>query len=155
LAKVKLKGAKQLAAKLGKLAAAKYLKPVLHRSALKVKSKVAKYPPASEANLPGPYPARWYQRGYGARYARKSGGIGGRRTSERLGASWFTQVGAFRAVLTNKASYAPYVQKKYGKPKQTTFHAKRGWPTAEDTLQKMKPEIQRMMQAEIRKVIRN
>ena len=106
--------------KSGIFAAGTYLKGVLRE-----------YPGSSIANSPKPYPGRWYERGYGTRYVRKSGGIGGRKTSETLGKRWTVKKenNGMTVIVGNNASYAKWVQ---GHNTQARFHKSRGWKTTGD-----------------------
>ena len=99
-----------------------------------VQTKMASPPTETEANRPGPYPKRWYQRNWGPRYARKSGGTGGQNTSERLQFSWRTQIvkPAEAHVFTKspqtggEVSYVEHVQ---SYEMQTAVHKEHGWQT--------------------------
>lgn len=140
---MQINGLPELIAKLGRLGAAQYLRPALKNAGMRVRDIVKKYPPNSDANMPGAYPKRWYRRGYGPRWARKRGGVGGRRTSEHLGKRWAVYPGAFRAVVSNDASYAVYV---HGAERQAGFHARRGWITDETALRQATPQIEQEIQ---------
>ena len=99
-----------------------------------VQSKMAVYPPETDANKPGPYPKRWYQRQFGPRYAKKDGSIGGQNTSERLQKAWRTQIikPTEAHVFTkspqtgDEVSYVEYVQ---SYESQTAVHKEHGWQT--------------------------
>src|SRR3990167_808463 len=106
MAGLQIKGLAALQKKLGILAAADFLRGIMQAATLRLKSRSAVYPPSTAANVPGPYPKRWYERGFGARWAKASGGMGGSRTSERLGTQWFARSNALQGVVGNRASYA-------------------------------------------------
>jgi len=99
-----------------------------------VQTKMAVYPPETDANRPGPYPKRWYQRHFGPRYARKAGGFGGQNTSERLQKAWRTDIiKPLEAHVFTKStqtggevSYVEYVQ---SYESQTSVHKEHGWQT--------------------------
>jgi hypothetical protein len=102
------------------------------------------YPPVSEANYPNAK-GRWYQRGYGTKYIRKDGSIGGRETSHPLKDGWKEKL--FRGnnpkgVVSNTAPYSPYVQ---GDPRrnpgQAKIHQKRGWKSLPVEGKKLAPKI--------------
>lgn len=95
---------------------------------------IATYPPATIANSPANPTGRWYQRGYGPRWRRKDGSVGGRKTSQQLGQSWTTKVSNWQAVVGTKATYAPFVQ---SAEDQAAFHKARGWKTDQDVLQEV------------------
>ena len=69
-------------------------KRVLLRAVLELKDLAAGYPVEGSWNVaPGTKgKGVWYQRGFGTRYNRKDGTIGGRNTSQRLQKSWNTEV---------------------------------------------------------------
>lgn len=85
---------------------------------------VLPYPPAGAANRPNAQ-GRWYERGYGPRWRRRNGRIGGRKTSQLLNRSWAITRVAGGARLQNRASYSGAV---HGDD-QAAFHARRGWQT--------------------------
>jgi hypothetical protein len=98
--------------------------------ALHVKGVIAQYPPGTEANTPGPYPKRWYVRGYGPQWALKGGGVGKLHTSETLGRRWTIakRDGGLGAVVGNNASYAREVQG----DKQQRWHKAHGWKRVDE-----------------------
>jgi len=155
VANLQIKGLKELQAKLGAVAAAEYLRAIVQAATLRLKSRAAVYPPSTAANLPGAYPKRWYERGFGARWAKKSGGVGGRRTSERLGTQWYALASALQGVVGNRASYARYPKGFVGKdPRQALAMRRLGWTSIEDDAAKEIPGIERDMQAAVDKQLR-
>ena len=100
-----------------------------------LKGVISEYPGSSSANSPKPYPGRWYERGYGTRYVRKSGGVGGRRTSQTLGKRWSVKKenAGMTVIVGNNASYAKWVQ---GANTQARFHKARNWKTTQDVADK-------------------
>ena len=133
-----IKGIDRLIAKLGLVATARFIQPRLKAGAAAITNRLKRYPPAGSGNLPGRYPKRWYQRGYGPRWALKKGGAGGKKLSQRLGTRWAYNLYGVRAVIGNAASYAPYVQ---GEEKQSKVHELIGWETAEDAAEQELPGI--------------
>jgi len=97
-----------------------------------VRSEIATYPPATEANMPGR--GRWYERGYGTRWRTKSGAVHGRKTSEQLGQSWAVEARNMRGSVGTRVSYAPFVQEE---ERQAGFHKRRGWKTDVDVAEKV------------------
>jgi hypothetical protein len=90
--------------------------------ALEVHDEVAPYPAApSSAGR-----RQWYERGYGRRWRRRDGSIGGRKTSQTLGRRWAVRPTPDGAEVANTASYAPLV---HGTKTQARIHAQRGWVT--------------------------
>ena len=112
------------------------LKPAFRRASLAIaeviRDEIAKYPPATIANSPSNPRGRWYQRGYGPRWARRDGSVGGRKTSEQLGQSWTTRQKDMGAIVGTKVSYAPFVQ---AANQQASFHQGRGWVTDRQAVQ--------------------
>lgn len=144
---LQIKGLPELERKLGAVAAAKFLADILRAATLRLKGRAAVYPPATNANVPGPYPKHWYQRGYGVRWARKAGGAGGRRTSERLGTQWYAMSNALRGVVGNRASYARYPKGLLsGQPLQSRAMRRLGWVSLETDVQKEVPLIEKDLQ---------
>lgn len=90
---------------------------------------ISPYPPA-----PPRKKNRWYERGYGPRWQRRDGTIGGRKTSETLGRKWRIIKGRGRVVLENRASYAGWVHRK---EKQARIHTETGWKTEVDMEQEL------------------
>ena len=110
------------------------LSPAIQDSTLEIAAEfqdvIAPYPPASYANQPKQF-FPWYERGFGTRYP----GGGGRQTSQTLGRKWdISKHGRLGAVLSNTATYAPYVHlAEY----QAWFHGPRGWKTEEDAIKQV------------------
>ena len=121
-AAIRIEGLGRLQGKMRKLDDLQGVKNAMRAAALHVKGKIAKYPPASEANRPSET-GRWYERGYGMRWPG-----GGKKTSEMLGRKW--TIGQRDAGLTqvigNNVSYGVYVQ---DDEHQARFHKRRGWKT--------------------------
>jgi hypothetical protein len=74
---IEIKGLQELRAKLKGLASGKYLDGVLRAAQRRLLERLRDYPPVSGANRPRPAPGRWYERGYGSRWSRVRGGVGG------------------------------------------------------------------------------
>ena len=147
---IKIEGLDRAMRKLTALENREYVKGTMQACVLLAKNHIAVYPPATEANSPSR--KRWYERGFGTRYRRKDGTIGGRRTSETLGRKWATEVTDKGLVgkIGNNASYARFV---HDADKQARFHAARRWRTDKDTFAAVEPKIQRIWQAAIAKVM--
>jgi hypothetical protein len=119
---------------------------------LHLKAVLAKYPPSTDANAPGPYPKHWYERGKGPRWALAGGGINGRDSSETLGRKWNVRQEnqGTRTIVGNNANYGPFVQ---SKEKQTGFHAERGWLTVEEVSQKEGPAVLKFFIEQVKKIL--
>lgn len=143
-------GMKELQDKLGNLEASKLLKPLLTMAASDVKSKLATYPPSGDANIP--YQRRWYERGWGSKWMRADGSVGGNKTSEMLGRSWTTEVNetGTRASVGTKVTYAQYVQ---DADFQAYYHGARGWKTVQDIAEDYGPELVSAIEAEITRLL--
>jgi len=111
---------------------------------------VAKYPPATAANQPN---HRWYERGYGPRWTRKDGSIGGSKTSEMLNRSWGTQRKSWGMILGSRASYAPVV---HSHEEQAKFHGARGWVTDKQAADKViqSGKVDRIVKAAVARVLK-
>jgi hypothetical protein len=97
-------------------------------------NRIAPYPPGTEANRAAPGKTH-YQRGYGSVYTRKSDGRRtSRRTSQMAGRKWRMGELVGGATLKNTASYSIYL---HDKEHQPPYHARRGWQTWQEGLQKM------------------
>jgi hypothetical protein len=110
----------------------------LFAAATYIKGVISEYPPATAANLPQPYPARWYERGFGTKYKTKDGTIKGNKTSEILGKRWTVKKldNGNDAEVGNNASYAPFVQ---DKTRQAKKHKQTGWPTVQQVAEEEGP----------------
>lgn len=160
---IEIKGIEKVRAKLNDLANRRYMQGTMAAATLLVKDWIAEYPLATEANQPRGFNSyysladrrainRWYERGYGPRWARKDGSVGGSRTSETLGRRWTTRVedNGMRGVVGNNASYAPWVQ---DAERQATFHAARGWRTVQDAVQAKRGEVVRLLQNAVNRIM--
>jgi hypothetical protein len=103
--------------------------------ALQVENEIAPYPPATEANSPGNPKGKWYERGYGPRWQRKDGSVGGSKTSQMLGRRWgIRPFGRIGTLVGNTATYAPFV---HSQEDQAAFHGRRGWKTDHAVLSRL------------------
>jgi len=159
---VTIKGLDKLQDKLTSVAALRGAKNALKAGALHIKGKVAVYPELTDANRPRSFKSffglkthrainTWYQRGYGPKWARKDGSVGGRKTSETLGRRWTiaSEASGLRQVIGNNASYGIDVQGE----KQAHFHAARGWKTTEQVAEQEEATVVAFVQAEVDKAI--
>jgi len=121
-----------------------------------VKGKVDKYPASTEANSPREYTTggrnTWYQRGYGPKWARKDGSVGGRKTSETLGRRWTVQMrdAGRSVVIGNNVSYGPYVQ---DEENQADFHKRNGWPTIQQVAKDEEPTIRAFVEDYLKRLL--
>ena len=147
---IDIQGIEPLMAKLEQLRGMAWLRGVMTGALSDLKNWIAEYPPSSEANIP--YQRRWYQRGYGTRWTRKDGSIGGRATSEQLGQRWTYRVddNGRGGVVGNNASYAKWVQG----PEQNRWHERRGWRTTQQAVTEQGPKVIDKIRAEITRLLR-
>lgn len=154
MANLKINGLDKLVQKLGALDAANYLRGVISAATLRIKSAASVYPPSTDANTPKSYPGRWYERGFGARWALKSGGTGGKRTSERLGTQWYARSNALMGVVGNRASYAQYPKGLTSRsPRQSMVMRRIGWTSLESDAERELPQIEHDMQRAVDRVM--
>jgi len=148
----KIIGERELQRKLRRLGNFKTeLAPTIKDMGVHVKGKIAKYPPSSEANAPAGVGKSWYERGYGTRWLRRDGSIGGRKTSETLGRKWTsrTRNGGLTAVVGNNVSYGPFVQGS----EQADFHKRRGWKTTDDVAAEENEFVLRKIQKKVDQIL--
>lgn len=154
---IRIEGLDRIQDKLKQLEPRRFMTAVMAVCLADIKDDIAAYPPASEANRPRSFTSggvnRWYERGYGSRWARKDGSVGGSPTSEELGRSWTTRVEqhGMRGVVGNKVSYGPFVQ---DEREQAPFHKDRGWTTIQEVAKRQAPKAIKRIQAAIRKILR-
>jgi len=120
-----------------------------------IKGQVNKYPPATEANSPHQFISggnnTWYQRGYGPKWARKDGSVGGRKTSETLGRRWTVRAESNQVTIGNNVSYGPFVQ---DKENQASFHEDRGWKTIQDVAKDEEPIVKAFVEDYFEKLMK-
>ena len=118
--------------------------------AAELKATVSEYPGASVANQPN---HRWYERGYGPRWSRKDGSIGGRKTSEMLNRSWGIARKTWGAIVGSRASYSPVV---HSHKEQARFHKARGWVTDKMAVDKLlkSGKVDRAVKAAVKWVLK-
>ena len=149
---IRIEGLDELLDKLTGLEDPKEIKAVIRAAGVDIKGKMAKYPKAGPWNQPGPYPAKWYERGYGPRFAKEGGGVGGKKTSENLGKKWTTKAVSrgYGVIIGNNVSYGPDVQ---GHGTQKPYHKAHGWKTERDVVNENRPRIISMIKKAIDKIL--
>jgi hypothetical protein len=143
----KVEGLDRIIAALGEIAGMTWAKGLIDAALANVQESVSVYPAASEANQPRGFTSggdnRWYERGFGPRWARKDGSIGGAKTSQMLGRKWAHTVkqetGMIVGEIGNNASYAAYV---HGQDTQQWYHLARGWRVIEPLLEQARDAVQ-------------
>lgn len=109
-------------------------------TAAELQNRLAPYPPSTSANQPKPAGGgAWYERGYGPRWTRKDGSVGGRKSSETMNRRWGIRRAKTYTTLYNRASYSPFVHghPRFGQPSQAKIHAQHGWRTDGDVMDEM------------------
>lgn len=145
---VQVRGLNELLRKLDNVQGLRAAVKALRASAVHIKGKVADYPTSTMANQPKTYPGRWYERGFGPKWARKDGSVGGAKSSETLGRKWTTAArnGGLTQVVGNNVSYGPYVQ---DRDEQNKALAGYGWKTIQDVTEEESDRILRFVKDEI------
>jgi len=129
----------------------KATKRVLTRGILELADRMRAYPPEGDWNRPGPYPKQWYQRQFGTRYARKSGGVGGRNTSQKLQKNWNTEIqkqDMFTASVFTAVTYAPFL---YDDNQRVSWAGAHGWQSTTEIAAEYEPRFMEMVLEEIGK----
>ena len=149
-ASIRIEGMERIQKKLDSMANQAYMEGAMTAAVTIIHTDIAQYPDATEANNPAN--KRWYERGYGSRYRRKDGSIGGKRTSQTLGRRWTKAVQnrGTRGVVGNNATYAPYVQ---DAERQAAAHTAHGWDTIQAVVGRQKGRVVQLLQAAIHKVL--
>ena len=154
---IRIEGLGRIEEKLKQLEPRRYMTDVMSVCLADIAEDVATYPPATEANKPRDFTSKgvniWSERGYGSRWARKDGSIGGSPTSKELGRSWTTRVEqhGMRGVAGNKVNYGPFVQ---DEDEQAPFHKARGWTTIQEVAKRQGPRAIKRIQEAVRKILR-
>ena len=172
---IEIKGLDRLLRDLDPIKARRGMTTAMHGAVRIVQKDLKEYPPKSEANQPRTFNSAysltgargsmrsrrviaraansWYQRGYGPKWARKDGTIGGRMTSEKLGSQWNVKVGGtgrvIEGIVGNRASYGPAVQ---DRERQAWYHARRKWPTVQGVLEKRTKDIMKHFETAVRRL---
>ncbi|RLC77701.1 MAG: hypothetical protein DRJ03_26400 [Chloroflexi bacterium] len=159
--KYKVQGAKELERAFNEYPrrVMKQLKAMMGGATELLRSGLADYPAETEGNKPRSFQSgaqnTWYERGFGSKWARKDGSIGGAETSEELGRSWTTEVRGFaagvRGVVGTKVSYAPLVQ---DEKRQADVHERHKWPTVQGVFKDKAREIVQLFDSVIARIIR-
>ncbi len=120
-----------------------------------VKGKIDKYPQSTEANEPRSFVSggknSWYERGYGPRWARKDGSVGGRKTSKDMGRQWGVKASHAQVIIGNNVAYAPFV---HDEDEQASFHKRRGWKTIQQVAKEEEPTVRRFIEDYIAKLLK-
>lgn len=120
---------------------------ILNEASIKLAALVAVYPPEGAWNKnPGTRgDGRWYQRGFGARWMRKGGsiggspyfsGIGGVNNSQELQKSWQIQKADDAASVFTGVTYAPYL---LDPEQRVNWAAEHGWKSLDEIADEFAP----------------
>lgn len=155
---LQIKGLDAIQNILGELMTAHFMRPRIEAGIETIKGAVAVYPPATFANQPRGWTSggdnRWYERGWGTKWTRQDGPIGGYQTSETLGRSWTSRVDTdgMGGRVGTAASYAPWVQ---DRERQASWHAARGWRVVQDVAEAEGQAVVDKINADIDKIIKS
>ena len=150
---ITIEGLDKLEKMFGELQAGRYMGPILRQGAEELKKDIARYPG------PPSYPLVWTkaerisymqmrrEKGLPIKYTRSSD-----RMSQRLGASWTTDVAAdgMSASVGTDVTYARQVQ---DAEYQTPMHKATGWTTVQDVAEKRADDIVELVAAEIGRIL--
>lgn len=119
--------------------------------AVHVMTQAKKYPPSTFANTP--YQRRWYQRGWGSKWMRRDGSIGGSMTSKNLKQQWTVEVRDKNTyVVGNNVSYGPYVMGgENDVHHQTEVMANIGWKTTDQIAEEQSERVMKFIEAQVQK----
>lgn len=125
-----VRGAAELAAELAAGIRAA-IPAALEACAAVTQDRLAVYPPAP----PTGGRRQWYERGYGPRWRRRDGSVGGRKTSQTMNRRWAIEpVSDVVVGLENGATYAPFV---VGADDQAGRMAQIGWRNERDVVEEL------------------
>ena len=143
-------GDAELRRKLAKLQDMSQIYPALMAGGVHVKAKLEIQPPSTAANSPGGPGSRWYERGWGSRWQRMDGSMGGRQSSETLGKKWTIQQAGDKVTIGNNVSYGPYVQ---GPSEQAKALREIGWKTTDTVASEEAETVLNMVKKEVDKIL--
>ena len=144
-------GDAELRRKLAKLQDMSQIYPALMAGGVHVEGKLKEYPPSTAANSPGGPGSQWYERGWGSRWQRMDGSMGGRQSSETLGKKWTMQgSGGDKVIIGNNVSYGPYVQ---GPSEQAKALREIGWKTTDTVASEEAEVVLNMVKKEVDKIL--
>ena len=155
-------GDAELRRKLAKLQDMSQIYPALMAGGVHVAGKLKEYPPSTAANVPRTVAGSgkvlsWYERGYGTRWLRKDGSMGGNKTSETLGKKWTMQgSGGDKVIIGNNVSYGPWVQgsvKVGGVGPQASALREIGWKTTDTVASEEAEVVLNMVKKEVDKIL--
>jgi len=155
---ITITGANTVMATLNPERAMRGVKSGIKKATVHVKAKIAKYPPATEANRPGRIrmgrAMGYYVRGSGWMEPTTKNGIATnyilRATSEQLGRKWTQKLvdTGLTGIVGNKASYARWVQG----DDQALIHGKRGWKTTDQIIEQEAARVNAIVNKELESV---
>jgi hypothetical protein len=121
--------------------------------AVHVQTQAKKYPPSTEANIP--FQRRWYQRGWGSKWMRRDGSVGGKMTSKNLKQQWTVEMrDKYTVVIGNNVSYGPYVMGGANDEHQQAHRMKEiGWKTTDTIAEEQTPKVMEFIEKEIQKAL--
>ena len=92
---------------------------------------------------------RWYERGYGSRWRRANGTLGGANTSEQLNRSWMVKNDNDKSTsVYTGVSYAPYL---FDPEKRVSWARGHGWLDINETAEEFDESFEKIITVEIEK----
>ena len=127
-------------------------KRVLTRASEELKKIMAIYPPPGIWNRPPGTRGdnRWYERGYGSRYMRANGSVGGKKTSQQLDKSWVSKADTDSANVYTEVTYAPFLLDPDQRVNWANAH---GWVSVDKTVEQFENRFTEIVLDEIDKQI--
>lgn len=152
MASIQMVGLDRLYAKFRTIEGLRPLIDEIQACGVYLEGKIRKYPRTTYSNAPGPFPHRWYQRGFGPKWALKGGGVHGVKTSKTLRAHWTVkrEDSGLTAVVGNDVKYGPFVQ---SAEQQASFHKANGWQTDEDIVKQERNYVVGRLRKRIEKML--
>ena len=118
----------------------------LKRGAKRLKEILADYPPEGAWNRPPGTRGdnRWYERGYGSRWKRKDGTIGGINNSQQFNKSWRDNIEPEKgtAEVYTEVTYAPFLMVREQRVNWASAH---GWRTTDNIIDEFVPEFEQIV----------
>lgn len=126
---------------------------VLTKAGDELKKILAIYPPAGIWNRPPGTRGdnRWYERGYGSRWLRNNGSMGGTNNSQQLDRSWVSEKrDEFTQSVNTGVTYAPFL---LDPAQRVNWAVSHGWTSIDKTAEDFTPGFEKIILDEIDKQI--
>lgn len=126
---------------------------VLTKAGNELKKIMAIYPPAGIWNRPPGSRGdnRWYERGYGSRWLRRDGSLGGTNNSQQFDRSWVSEKrDEFSQSVNTSVTYAPFL---IDPNQRVNWAVSHGWVSVDKTAEEFTPEFEKIILDELDKQI--